>query len=651
MTLRTAAAFLKAFRFPAPLVLLALLALAAAAGAEPIPVTRSTAPYRPAATTISTQPISVAGTWIDSNGHTWVLTQDASGNIGGTVDTKGACPCGQGKCTGENKSPIWPVSGQLNGLYLTLIGMNPATGNVCTSTAEYDVTIAGITAMGTYTTAAGTNPVSMKLTPTCNMLLNGTLTVSQSNNFTQMGATFEPAINQDGWRLSDAATLCGFVAWDWVQQITHMPNPSPFYEANLGDPAAPFNLNGNSVPFYDPPAAGYTDVPTWISYPFYYDPTNGGQPWSLSAWTFDANGLLEFADNAADYCIPNFDGTPSAAYTKYASNRAECGNATTAPGESIGYSTMLAGINADGSASTVGIGFNWSDSYNGTNGGIATTASTGPVDPGSGTGGITIISVTTSVPVSTNPTITPGGIITADQFGAFTSAAPGSWIEIYGTGLAADSRLWTSADFKGNTAPTSLDGTTVTVGGQSAVIDYISPTQVNAQVPSNTGTGPQPVIVSSATGTSAPVTLTVNLEEPGLLAPPSFKIGGTQYVVALFSDAATYVLPPGAISGVTSRRAQPGDIITLYGVGFGSVTPSIPPGQVVQQLNTLAAPFHLLFGQTEATLQYDGLAPSLIGLYQFNVTVPNVTASDAVPVTFTLAGVAGTQTLYIAVQN
>jgi uncharacterized protein (TIGR03437 family) len=102
---------------------------------------------------------------------------------------------------------------------------------------------------------------------------------------------------------------------------------------------------------------------------------------------------------------------------------------------------------------------------------------------------------------------------------------------------------------------------------------------------------------------------------------------------------------------VTSRRAKPGDVITLYGIGFGAVTPNIPAGQIVQQSNTLTAPFHLLFGQTEAHLNYDGLAPSAVGLYQFNVVVPNVTASDTVPVTFTLAGQPGTQTMYIAVQN
>jgi uncharacterized protein (TIGR03437 family) len=51
-----------------------------------------------------------------------------------------------------------------------------------------------------------------------------------------------------------------------------------------------------------------------------------------------------------------------------------------------------------------------------------------------------------------------------------------------------------------------------------------------------------------------------------------------------------------------------------------------------------------------ATVRYDGLAPNYVGLYQFDVTVPQVAAASAVPVTFTLGGTAGTQTLYIAVQ-
>jgi uncharacterized protein (TIGR03437 family) len=253
-------------------------------------------------------------------------------------------------------------------------------------------------------------------------------------------------------------------------------------------------------------------------------------------------------------------------------------------------------------------------------------------------------------PVGSPPSIKAGGVVSASAFGAFTAIALGSWIEIYGSNLATDSRGWAGADFNGVNAPTSLDGTKVTIGGQPAFIDYISPGQVNAQVPSNVAAGPQPVIVTTAAGASSAYTITVNAEQPGLLAPLSFNIGGKQYAAALFSDGVTYVLPPGAIAGLASRRAQPGDSITLYGIGFGPVTPNIPAGQIVQLNNAVVLPFHVFLGQTEATVSYAGLAPNAVGLYQFNMVVPNIPASDSVPLTFTLGGVSGTQTLYIAVQ-
>jgi len=249
------------------------------------------------------------------------------------------------------------------------------------------------------------------------------------------------------------------------------------------------------------------------------------------------------------------------------------------------------------------------------------------------------------------PAISPGGVVSAGAFGGFTSIAPGSWIEIYGSNLAVNTRSWVASDFSGVNAPTSLDGTSVTIAGQQAFVDYISLGQVNAQVPSNVAVGSQQIVVTAPGGSSVPYTVTVNAAQPGLLAPSSFNVGGKQYAVALFPDGVTYVLPPGAVAGLSSRRAQPGDTITLYGVGFGPVVPNIPAGQIVQQNNTLAASLQVGFGTIPATLQYDGLAPDAVGLYQFNVVVPNVPSSDTSPLTFTLGGVAGAQALYLAIQN
>jgi uncharacterized protein (TIGR03437 family) len=249
------------------------------------------------------------------------------------------------------------------------------------------------------------------------------------------------------------------------------------------------------------------------------------------------------------------------------------------------------------------------------------------------------------------PGITPSGVITAGNYGAFPAIAPGTWVEIYGVNLATTlSQTWAGTDFNGNQAPTALGGTTVTIGGKAAFIDFVSPGQVNVQMPSGVAAGPQPVLVTTAGGSSAPYTVTVNTNEPGLLAPPAFVLKGTQNVVALFSNTLTYVLPVN-VSGAVTARARPGDSLTLYGIGFGQVTPEISAGQVVQQQNALQNTLRVTIGGVQANVTYAGFAPGYVGLYQFNVTVPGVPASDATPVAFTLGGTAGTQNLVIAIAN
>jgi uncharacterized protein (TIGR03437 family) len=253
---------------------------------------------------------------------------------------------------------------------------------------------------------------------------------------------------------------------------------------------------------------------------------------------------------------------------------------------------------------------------------------------------------------NSTPSINTGGVISSSAFGAFSSIAPGSWIEIYGANLAAAARSWTTADFNGPNAPISLGGATVTIGGESAYLSYVSPTQLNVQVPLDLPPGPQVILVNSATaGVSSPYTVNVNALQPGIFAPVQFVIGGKAYAGALFSDGKTFALPTGAVSGIPSKPARPGDTLVIYGVGFGPVTPTVYAGEIARQATALIAPVRFFFGQAEASVAYAGLAPGSVGLYQFNVVVPNVAANAAVPLSFTLGGASGQQTLYVAVQN
>jgi len=92
-------------------------------------------------------------------------------------------------------------------------------------------------------------------------------------------------------------------------------------------------------------------------------------------------------------------------------------------------------------------------------------------------------------------------------------------------------------------------------------------------------------------------------------------------------------------SVVPSRPAKPGETVVPWGIGFGPVTPNVLAGVLVGQANSLTAPLQVSFGNTPAKLAYSGLAPQSTGLYQFNVVVPAVPDSSAVPLTISLAGV------------
>jgi len=250
------------------------------------------------------------------------------------------------------------------------------------------------------------------------------------------------------------------------------------------------------------------------------------------------------------------------------------------------------------------------------------------------------------------PVIT--SVVTASACGGYGNVAPGAWIEIHGSHLATDTRTWATSDFQGNTAPVSLDSTQVSIGGQNAVVLYISPTQVNVQVPLTLSPGPQQITATANGATSLPYGVTVTATQAAGLCQ-GVTVAGNPYVAAVVNNSATYILPSTAnVANVSYRPAHPGEVISFFGNGFGPVTPSASQGQIVQGTNQLTTPFQVFFGPPPgipAQVQYAGLAPGFIGLYQFNVVVPNIPDSDLVPVTFALGNFAGAPTLYTAVKQ
>lgn len=260
----------------------------------------------------------------------------------------------------------------------------------------------------------------------------------------------------------------------------------------------------------------------------------------------------------------------------------------------------------------------------------------------------------TETATSTNPSCTIGTpVITSvrslTDFGGLSTFGSGSWLEVKGTNLATDARLWAGGDFQGNNAPIGLDGSTVSINGNAGFVEYISPGQINVQAPADPATGAVAITVTNCAGTSPAVTVQKTAIAPGVLATSAFNIGGKQYLVALYQDGVTYVGNSGLIAGVPFRPAKPGDQITVYGIGFGGVTPASAPGVIVTQQNAVPG-LTVSFGQIPATTTYAGLAPGNIGLYQFDITVPNVPNGDY-QINMSVGGVALQQAVYLTVSQ
>lgn len=243
------------------------------------------------------------------------------------------------------------------------------------------------------------------------------------------------------------------------------------------------------------------------------------------------------------------------------------------------------------------------------------------------------------------PVISDAGIISAGAFGGYASAAPGSFLEIYGSNLAGEvSRSWTSDDFVNNVAPTSLEGVSVTVGGQRAFVNYVSPTQVNVQVPSTVSYANLPVVVTYKLQPSTPLYIDIKQLAGGLLAPASYKIGGKQFVYAVHAV--------GNAPVTATSPAKPGETLLYYGSGFGPMNPfSIPfAGQIVQTLGTLGYPTQWKIGGIPAQVLFQGLIPGLVGVYQFNVVVPPEAPSGDLTVEVTQNGATVPQSLFLPIQ-
>jgi uncharacterized protein (TIGR03437 family) len=226
--------------------------------------------------------------------------------------------------------------------------------------------------------------------------------------------------------------------------------------------------------------------------------------------------------------------------------------------------------------------------------------------------------------------------------GASYSAAlvPGSVASVFGSFSLSSAVTATQYPL-----PTNISGLSVQLdGGTLAPLFFASSGQINFQVPWELAGQSQTtltVIVNGQAGTAQTVSLAG-------FAPAIFTV----------NDQGT---GQGAILDLSNRLvdsthpASAGDWVSIFCTGLGAVgyqpatgsPASIPTGPDFPLSWALTEPA-VTIGGVQTALEYWGLAPGYVGLYQLNANVPDVAPGNAVPVTVYIGGaVSNTVTMAI----
>jgi uncharacterized protein (TIGR03437 family) len=263
----------------------------------------------------------------------------------------------------------------------------------------------------------------------------------------------------------------------------------------------------------------------------------------------------------------------------------------------------------------LGIGVNSSNLAPGTYSTTVSVNSEGHAGPAA-TVGVTL-HVTQAPAIEQQPFLTRAGIDSAADITS-SDLAPGGLFTLFGKFLSA-----ATAEAASSPLPTRLGGAEVIINGVKAPLLYVSPNQINGQVPAELAAGPGGIIVRTGLGqtSSIPVTL-------GSAAPEFFLIDGQ--VLALNPDGT--INSPG-------NPAPQGSFLSAFLTGQGSVTPPVSSGRAAPlvPLSRVIAVSSAKIGGQDATVFFLGLAPGFVGLAQVNIEIP--------------AGVTGTVSLEITIDG
>ena len=194
-------------------------------------------------------------------------------------------------------------------------------------------------------------------------------------------------------------------------------------------------------------------------------------------------------------------------------------------------------------------------------------------------------------------------VLDGASFGPLVS--PGSLVSIFGTELAQSTDAASEVPL-----PTELDGVTVAVNGLEAPLYFVSPDQINAQIPFGISAEKVDLVVVTRQGQSPAYSVALLPTSPGIFT----RSGDGKGTPVLLDPSFTLL-----------ETVAPGQRVILYAIGLGETDPQAATGMGGaggEPLNRVADLPEVYIGGKQAQVEFAGLAPGFVAVYQLNVVDP-----------------------------
>jgi len=257
--------------------------------------------------------------------------------------------------------------------------------------------------------------------------------------------------------------------------------------------------------------------------------------------------------------------------------------------------------------------------------------------PGSGSVVVSSTSGLTVLAASYAATPPPAIAAVISAANGSPAVAPGGLISIYGQNMSSLSLAAGSTPLA-----TGLGDSCIGVNGSPIPLLYVSPSQINAQLPFNAD-GNTTLTIHAPGGISNNYLLSVQPTAPSIFM--SGTAGPETGLALVIRDNNNQLVTP-------TNPLHPKDTVTIYLTGMGQTSPAIPAGQAApaNPLSWASIAPAITLGGAPLSVSYAGLAPGEVGVYQINATVPSgVSTGLAVPLVITQGS--GATTLNVRVVN